>query len=313
MKKKPCGAFHTFPNYIVLGCCSQALFFPLINLSITLRLCLRLRLLVSLCAVMGRVRKFNSGKKKQRNSAGQKRHPTLSQYVKSYDQSELMAQVCCSCGQEDLDKCVKCDPYPMDSCILKLGLPKQTLSPQLLASTFHPDQFANACTYCSEALEMDECHIDDMSNQLCCSSCLWSSDRSANWWGNDTEIASDEEDSFDVDSGSADDELIAEVPWHIQVSLMRNNQKMEPSRGGGKTKWYSMVTKGNKRGTFVSESKAVKNLTDKMRKREQRLGTLHSVHPHWCAHLYDTDGRSECHQAVSIFGQQRTRSGFWQL
>ncbi len=85
---------------------------------------------------------------------------------------------------------------------------------------------------------MDECHIDDINNQLCCASCLWSSDRSANWWGQDTEIDSDEEDSFDVDSGLADDELIAEVPWHIQVSLMRNNQKMEPSRGGGKTKWY---------------------------------------------------------------------------
>ena len=99
---------------------------------------------------------------------------------------------------------------------------------------------------------------------------MWSFDRSANWWGRDTEIASDEEDSFDVDSGSADDELIAEVPWHIQVLLMKNNQKMEPSRGGGKTKWYSMVTKGNERGTFVNESKAVKKLTDKTRKREQR-------------------------------------------
>jgi hypothetical protein len=236
IKTKPCGAFHTFPNYIVLCCCSQALFF--------------------LCAGMGRVHKFNSGKK--RNSAGQKRHPTLSQYVMSYDQPELMAQMCCSCGQEDLDKFVKCDPNPMD--IFKSGLSKQPLSPQLLASRLIPDQFANACTYCSEALEMDEFHIDDMSNQLCCASCLWSSDRSANWWGQDTEIASDEEDSFDVDIDSADDKLIEEVPWHIQVSLMRDNQIMQPSRGGGKTKWYSMVTKGNERGTFVNESKTVKKL-----------------------------------------------------
>ncbi len=87
------------------------------------------------------------------------------------------------------------------------------LSPQLLASGFISEQFHNACTYCSQKLQEDECRIDDMPNQFCCASCLWSSDRSANWWGPDSAIDYDEEeDFFDVDCGSADDDLIEEYP-----------------------------------------------------------------------------------------------------
>jgi hypothetical protein len=99
-----------------------------------------------------------------------------------------------------------------------------------------------------------------LSDQLCCASCLWSSDRSANWWGQDTDIdCGEEDDSFDV---------VEEVPWHIQVSLMKINQQLVPSRGGGKTKWYGMVSsKGNDSGKFVNESKAVIKYIDKMRSK----------------------------------------------
>ncbi len=105
---------------------------------------------------------------------------------------------------------------------------------------FISEQLHNACIYCSEFVQEDECHIDDMSDQLCCASCLWSSDRSANWWGQDTDIeCGEEEDSFDFHWGSVDDDLIEEVPWHIQVSLMKKNHKMVPSTStssvGGKT------------------------------------------------------------------------------
>jgi hypothetical protein len=110
-----------------------------------------------------------------------------------------------------------------------------------------------------------------MPNQLCCASCLWSSDRSANWWGHDTAVDYDEEeDSFNVDCGSADDDLIGEVPWHIQVSLMTKNQQMVPSSGGCKTKWYGLVSTGNERGKFVTESRAIQKHIDETRKRQQR-------------------------------------------
>ena len=111
------------------------------------------------------------------------------------------------CGQRRNDhKFVKSCPYPKESCFIKSGFSYQAFG-------FSSEQINHACTYCSEFLQEDECHIDDMSNQLCCVSCLWSSDRSANWWGHDTAVEYDEEeDSFDVDCGSADDDLIGEVP-----------------------------------------------------------------------------------------------------
>ena len=54
---------------------------------------------------MARHRKFNCGKKKQKSSASQNRHPTLSQYIKSDYEPEMMAHfcrkfsVCCGCGK----------------------------------------------------------------------------------------------------------------------------------------------------------------------------------------------------------------------
>ncbi len=50
---------------------------------------------------MARHRKFNCGKTKQKSSASQNRHPTLSQYVKSDYEPEMMAHfcVCCGCGK----------------------------------------------------------------------------------------------------------------------------------------------------------------------------------------------------------------------
>jgi hypothetical protein len=109
-----------------------------------------------------------------------------------------------------------------------------------------------------------------MSNQLCCASCLWSSERSANWWGTETDISADEEDSFNVDCGSADEMLIEDVPWHLKVALMKKNQEMVRSSGGGKTNWYGMVSKGNERGKFVNECIAMKKHLDSVRKRQQR-------------------------------------------
>ena len=50
---------------------------------------------------------------------------------------------------------------------------------------------------------------------------------------------------------------------------MKTNQEMVPSSGGGKTKWYGMVSKGNESGKFVNESKAMTKYIDKMRKRER--------------------------------------------
>ena len=51
---------------------------------------------------------------------------------------------------------------------------------------------------------------------------------------------------------------------------MTTNQQMVPSRGGGKTKWYGLVSKGNERGKFANESRAIQKHTDKTRKRQQR-------------------------------------------
>jgi len=94
--------------------------------------------------------------------------------------------------------------------------------------------------------------------------------RSESWWGSATDLALEEEDSFDIDSGAADDTLREEVPWHVMVSAMKSNQKLVPSTGGSKRKYYSMVTTGNISRKFSHESKAVRMEVDNKRKREER-------------------------------------------
>ena len=121
---------------------------------------------------------------------------------------------------------------------------------QLLAHQFPYHQALQAdetrsCTYCTRELEEDEVNIDDMCNQLCCNSCLFCPTRSASWWGSETDFTLEEEASFDIDAGEADETLQEEVPWHIMVSVMKSNQKLVPSTGGSKTTYYSMVTNGN--------------------------------------------------------------------
>jgi hypothetical protein len=98
------------------------------------------------------------------------------------------------------------------------------------------------CTYCCRNLEDDDCNIDDLCNQLCCESCLFCPARSESWWGSATDLALEEEDCFDIDSGAADNTLHEEVPWHVMVSAIKSNQKLVPSTGGSKRKYYSMVT-----------------------------------------------------------------------
>jgi hypothetical protein len=115
------------------------------------------------------------------------------------------------------------------------------------------------CTYCIRNLEDDDCNIvDDLCNQLCCDSCLFCSASSESWWGYASDLALEEEDSFDIDPGAADDTLREEVPWHVMVSAMKSNQKLVPSTGG------------SKRNFFRHESKAVRMEVDKKRKQEER-------------------------------------------
>ena len=127
-----------------------------------------------------------------------------------------------------------------------------------------------ACTYCSKELEAGEVNIDDLCNQLCCKSCLFSPDRTASWWGDETDLALEDEDSFDIDTGEADEELRQEVPWHVTLSLMKSNQKLVPSTGGSKTKYYNMVSSGNVSRKWKNESMAVQREMDNKRKREER-------------------------------------------
>ncbi len=51
---------------------------------------------------------------------------------------------------------------------------------------------------------------------------------------------------------------------------MKNKQQMVPSSGGGKTKWQGMVSKGNERRKFATESRVMKKHIDNNRKRQQR-------------------------------------------
>jgi hypothetical protein len=119
-------------------------------------------------------------------------------------------------------------------------------------------------------LEADELNIDEMCNQLCCNPCLFCPTRSASWWGNETDFPLEEEASFDIDAGKADETLQEEVPWHIMVSVMKSNQKLVPSTGGSKTKYYSMVTNGNVSRKWENECKAVRMEMDNKRKRQER-------------------------------------------
>ena len=92
-----------------------------------------------------------------------------------------------------------------------------------------------------QELEDDNCHIDDLCNQLCCDSCLFCPARSESWWGCASDRALEEDDSFEIDLGSADDTLRDQVPWHVTFSGMKSNQKLVPSTGGSKRKYYSMA------------------------------------------------------------------------
>ncbi len=94
--------------------------------------------------------------------------------------------------------------------------------------------------------------------------------RSESWWGCATDLSLEEEDSFDIDPGAADDTLREIVPWHVMVSAMKNNQKLVPSTGGSKKKDFCMVTTGNISRKFNHESKAVRMEVDNKRKREER-------------------------------------------
>ncbi len=179
--------------------------------------------------------------------------------------------------------------------MLTSGMPKQELSAEaykqfqgymsegktalqasgLIAHQFHIHQAlqfdeTRACTYCCKELEADEFNIDDLCNQLCCNSCLFNPERSASWWGHETDLVLEEEDSFDIDTGEADEELRQEVPWHVTLSLMKSNQILVPSTGGSKTKYYNMVSSGNVSRKWKHESMAVQREMDNKRKREER-------------------------------------------
>ncbi len=95
---------------------------------------------------------------------------------------------------------VKCDPDPEESCVLKSWICNREQTAhlesmsELLASGLagHQHLFndqavqfmaTRMCTYCSRTLEDDDCHIDDLCNQLCCDSCLFCPARSESWWG----------------------------------------------------------------------------------------------------------------------------------
>ena len=127
------------------------------------------------------------------------------------------------------------------------------------------------CTYCSRNLEDDDCNIGDLCNQLCCDSCLFCPARSESWWGYASDVALEEEDSFDIDPGADDDTLREEVPWHVMVSAMKSNQKLVTSTGGSKRELFSMVTAGNISRKFNHESKAMRMEVDKKRKQEERI------------------------------------------
>ncbi len=120
------------------------------------------------------------------------------------------------------------------------------------------------CTYCNKQLEDDDGNINDLCNQLPCDSCLFCPASSLSWWGNETYIALEKDGSFNIDHGAADETLREEVPWHVMVSSMKSNQKIVPSTGGSKRKYYSMVTTGNISRKFTHEFKAVRMEVDKM-------------------------------------------------
>ena len=122
-------------------------------------------------------------------------------------------------------------------------------------------QNSPVCSACGEMESSTiQLQLENTFNELFCFACLKHDNPPKTWWRGDDPTAPENDDAaFDDDwVDSPLHTLVNNQTWEEAICQWQKNMELVPSKGGGKTQYYSKVHAGNKLGKFCYEPSAHK-------------------------------------------------------